>query len=149
MDLQNSKKTNEENGMERNTRIAKQLIRIARELVSMARFTDGLGEDSDNSNSANDAQYEEILHTLYPDDVAQGLISMGHGIDSASRMSGGHQGTMGNGNMYMKYETFPRDKTFVIMGFVSKENHLTENDKQDVYNLFKFLSFRTDVSSRV
>lgn len=125
--------------MERNTRVAKQLIRIARELVSMAKFTDGLGEDSDNSNSANDRQYEEILHTLYPDDVAQGLISMGYGVDNASRMSGGHQGTMGNGNMYMKYETFPRDKTFVIMGFVSKENHLTENDKQDVYNLFKFL----------
>ena len=129
--------------MNRNVRIAKELVKLAKSLVA-ARFSDGLGEDTGteeegNTNSLNDRQYNEVLEKLYPMGIARSLINMGEGLDRNARRSGGHAATMGNGNMYMKYEAFPREKQFIIMGFVSKARHLSEQDKEDVYNLFKFL----------
>ena len=133
----------EDLSMDRNAKIAKDLVKMARELVAMSRFTDEIGQDTgtddeQNTNSANDRQYEEILRKLYPNSIAQNLINMGRNLDIGA-MHGGLKGTMGNGNMYLKYNAFPREKKFIIMGFVSKASHLTEQDKQDVYNLFKFL----------
>lgn len=133
--------------MERNAKIARQLIGLAKELVSMSKFSDGLGEDSDNSNSANDAQYEEILKQLYDAGIAGRIINEGHSLDSMAE----HKGTMGNGNLFMKYETV--GNTFIIMGLVSKrksfarkgdmkkkeDRKLYEQDKQDIRDLFKFL----------
>ena len=129
--------------MDRNVKMAKDLVKMARELVAMSRFTDEIGQDTgtddeQNTNSANDRQYEEILRKLYPNSIAQNLINMGRNLDIGA-MHGGLKGTMGNGNMYLKYNAFPREKKLIIMGFVSKTSHLTEQDKQDVYNLFKFL----------
>ena len=55
--------------MDRNVKMAKDLVKMARELVAMSRFTDEIGQDTgtddeQNTNSANDRQYEEILRKL-------------------------------------------------------------------------------------
>lgn len=130
--------------MNSNVKIARELVRIAKSLVGMARFTDGLGEDTGteeegNTNAINDSKYEEILEGLYPHGIAQNIIDMGKRVDYQVDMTGGHKGTLGNGNLYLKYEAFSRKKQFIIMGFVSKKHKMTPEDKEDICHLFDFL----------
>ena len=126
--------------MDRNIRIAKSLVRIAMELVGRARFTDGLGEDSDNTNAKYDAQYERIVRELYPNNVAETIIMCGHGLDYHMPI----KGTMGNGNIVLKYNADPRMKELIIQALVSEKHRITPADTRDIINLYKFLKKQVD-----
>ena len=118
-----------------NIKIAKQLIGMARELVGKAKFTDGLGEDSDNSNAKYNAQFEKIIRELYPDHVAKTIIMCGRNLDRSYPV----KGTMGNGNIILKYVADPESKRFIIMALNSVAHHVKPSDTRDIINLYKFL----------
>ena len=118
-----------------NIRIAKQLVGMARELLGRAKFTDGIGEDSDNSNMKYDREYENIIRELYPDQYANFIIMSGHQYD---RMFPKH-GTMGNGNLILKYCVNERRKEMLLLGLASKEHRIRRSDVVDLMSLYKTL----------
>lgn len=120
--------------MNRNVKVAKELVKLARNLVG-SKFTDGLGEDSDNTNEQYDAQYEQIVRELYPHNVASTIIMSGHGLDYHLPV----KGTMGNGNLILKYYADPRRKLLIIQALVSQKHKIQPSDTRDLINLYKFL----------
>lgn len=126
--------------MDSRTHIARRLVGMARELVGMAKFTDGLGEDSDNTNAQYDAQYERIVRELYPRNVAETIIMCGHGLDFHLPI----KGTMGNGNIVLKYYADPRRKQLILQALVSEKHKIQPSDARDIINLYKFLKKQVD-----
>lgn len=131
--------------MKNRIKIARELVRLAKEIVSMSRFTDWDGQDTGtkgvNRNPDADKSYKEILHKRYKDnpDVAELLVDMGDKMDRHVDLSGGKKGTMYNGNMVLKWCLFPTIKQLAILGFVSKKDKITKSDVPDVINMFGFL----------
>ena len=121
--------------MEQNIKIAKQLIGLAKELVGRATFTDGLGEDSDNSNDKYDKQYFDIIKKLYP----QNMVDTIQMSDENCRRFFPIRGTMGNGNLVLKYYADRRRKQLIIMALVAEKHRLVPSDVKDLMNLYKFL----------
>ena len=126
--------------MNNNVKIAKQLIGMARELVGRATFTDDLGEDSDNSNAKYNRQYEKIVRELFPDMVAKMIIMSGR---MSEQMFPVH-GTMGNGNIVLKYAVDEDHKSIFLMALVAEKHHIMPSDMRDIANLFKLLKKKVE-----
>ena len=118
-----------------NIRIAKRLVALAKELVGMARFTDGLGEDSDDSNAKYDRQYERIVRSLYPRGMAETIIMGGRMLEMQLPI----HATMGNGNIVLKYYADKRAKQLIIEALVSEKHRLMPSDTRDIIELYNFL----------
>jgi hypothetical protein len=125
--------------VENNIRIARQLIRLAKELVGRATFTDGIGEDSDNSNALYDKQLKQIIKKLYPNNVAKSIV-MSCGYYKRYPL----KGTMGNGNIILQYAADPNKKVFVITALVSERHRVMLSDLRDIANLYQFLKKQVD-----
>lgn len=131
--------------MKNRIKIARELVKLAKDIVSMSTFKDwddkDTGANGFNRNPDADKAYEQILRDRYKDhpDVAELLVDMGDKMDRATDFYGGKKGTMYNGNMVLKWNLFPKEKHLTILGFVSKKNQITKSDVPDVINMFGFL----------
>lgn len=131
--------------MKNRIKIARELVKLAKELVSRSTFKDWDGQDTGtrgfNDEESAGGSYEQILRDRYKNspDVAETIIDMGGRMDRHTELSGGRKGTMYNGNMVLKWNAFQNAKKLIIMAFVSKKSKITRSDVPDIINMFGFL----------
>ena len=71
----------------------------------------------------------------YPQDVVHRIVMSGHGLDRAMPI----HGTMGNGNIVLKYYADPYEKRFIIEALVSERHRIMPSDTRDIISLYNFL----------